>query len=358
MKELNEIKTEKEIGKGVYGTIYLVKNKGKKYALKIEKILEKNSKIKTSISPYWREIKFVEKMSKKYTDHFLQIKKHKLVKNCKHSQYSKNTQLKNIHKKYHKLVKSSYCVYKLYSYCDTTLANLIFYKEIYKEQNKYYSLILQVFYILYLLNKHGYQHNDLHLWNIGVKYTNKKEIKIFGKKIPTYGYLVQLIDYGKIMHKNDKKNKKDTKLWKTTNDLLSFISYLKIFSYGEFYNYMDTLLDSKKKNYSIPKPKIYKIYRDYKKEFDKQTETKVIYDILEKVNKETKKYNYEFFYDLYNIIFYRKEQDKFYDLRRISKKYRKYFEPKLYIDFPLYLIIIYNFDKIENIINYLLNNYF
>ena len=55
-------------------------------------------------------------------------------------------------------------------------------------------------YIIYLLHKDGYTHNDMHLGNIGVTFTKKKSIKIFEKNIPTFGIILQLIDYGDVKH--------------------------------------------------------------------------------------------------------------------------------------------------------------
>ena len=51
------------------------------------------------------------------------------------------------------------------------------------------------------MNKNGYTHNDLHFYNIGIKKTNKTYIYIFNYKVPTYGNIVKIIDYGSILHK-------------------------------------------------------------------------------------------------------------------------------------------------------------
>lgn len=57
-------------------------------------------------------------------------------------------------------------VLEKYEYVDTTLDKL--------KLNELYSILIQLSYIIYIMNKHGYTHNDLHMNNIGIKKTNKK----------------------------------------------------------------------------------------------------------------------------------------------------------------------------------------
>ena len=67
---MNNIKKGKILGKGMFGQTYLVNDDGNKYALKIQKVLEKDIKpsekqaMKLNL---WREIdfiKFIDKLSK------------------------------------------------------------------------------------------------------------------------------------------------------------------------------------------------------------------------------------------------------------------------------------------------------
>jgi hypothetical protein len=60
------------------------------------------------------------------------------------------------------------------------------------------------------MNKNGYTHNDLHHYNIGIKKTKNKYIKILGKKIPTYGKIIKILDYGAVLHKKYDLNQKNT----------------------------------------------------------------------------------------------------------------------------------------------------
>lgn len=191
MSVLHKYKILKELGNGMNGTTYLASHNNKKYALKIEKIFEKDIKKSTS-SPTWREIEFCKYMNKKYPDQFLTLYEHEIINNCEHEQkfsidiktFKKSVQNTLIEKN-----KSTFCSVKVYSLVDTTLRKL---KDNLTDKEAM-SIMVQVANIVYILHEHGYTHNDLHLDNIGVKYTDKKYITILGKQVPTYGRLIQPI---------------------------------------------------------------------------------------------------------------------------------------------------------------------
>jgi hypothetical protein len=64
---INNVKIIKKIGAGLFGTNYLVKLKNKNYSLKIQKILETNTK-KSYNSSIYSELEFynfVNKLTKK-----------------------------------------------------------------------------------------------------------------------------------------------------------------------------------------------------------------------------------------------------------------------------------------------------
>ena len=82
---INNFKIEKLLGYGVYGTSYIVTNKNKKYALKIEKISEKNLNYNLSTND-WRDIEFSQNFANNYPDQFIYLYKYDLLKNCSHIQ--------------------------------------------------------------------------------------------------------------------------------------------------------------------------------------------------------------------------------------------------------------------------------
>lgn len=189
----------KEIGIGMLGTVYLVMdNLGNEYAMKIEHIL-KNDDVKN-------EIIFSNEMYKKYPNHFLKIHDSWIDKKCDHVQdwkkqgFSLELFDKPVQNYYKKLFSSQYCSIKIYSLIDLTLKDI--YKRITNKQ--YYDIFIQCLYVMYLCDKSGYLHRDWKMDNIGLVKTNNKYIKIFNKKIKTHGYFVVLIDYGGVVHKNDK----------------------------------------------------------------------------------------------------------------------------------------------------------
>jgi len=75
------------------GTVFLAKYKNKKYALKIEHILEADLK-KSSSSQIWREIFFSTKFANKYPEQFIKLYSYDIIDNCTHKQeYSMNVEM-------------------------------------------------------------------------------------------------------------------------------------------------------------------------------------------------------------------------------------------------------------------------
>lgn len=235
--DVSDYKIIKTLGHGIYGTTFLALKNNTKYALKIERIKEKDVK-KSLSSPSWREIEFTKKMSKKYPEHFMTLYDHTIIDNCTHKQkYPIN--IKKLPKEFKDeittLSNSPYCSIKIWSLVDYTLQQKL--KKLTLKQ--LYSAIIQITYICYLMNKHGYSHNDLHQGNIGIKKTKKKYIKILSKKVPTYGYIYVAIDYGSILHekyklsRQEKKKINDKYLW---HYQLHIIYYL--FIHNEIWDYV------------------------------------------------------------------------------------------------------------------------
>ena len=80
MDTINKYKIIKKIKSGGQGSVFLTKYNNKKYALKIEKIIEKDI-TKNLGSIYWREIEFTTYMNKKYPNLFLKLYAHDIVNN-------------------------------------------------------------------------------------------------------------------------------------------------------------------------------------------------------------------------------------------------------------------------------------
>ena len=181
----------KKINTGGQGSVYKIKYKNKFYALKIEKILENEIK-KNYKSIYWREIEFTKTMNRKYPNLFMTLSYYDIIKNY-------NFTLENPYniEFINNMNKSIYCSRKIYEYIDITLDKILDKLKL----HELYSIIIQLSYIIYIMNKNGYTHNDLHIYNIGVQNTTKKYINIFDNKIPTYGKIIKLLDYGRILHK-------------------------------------------------------------------------------------------------------------------------------------------------------------
>jgi len=199
----DDYKIIKEIGIGMMGTVYLVKDKANnKYAMKIEKILKKHSNESLEYD-IWREIEFSNKMYKKYPNHFMKIYDNWIDKKCTHKQDWKKQELKlelfdkSAQNYYKKLFDSPYCSIKIYSLIDLTL------KDIYEKltDKQYYDIFIQCLYVMYLCNKSGYLQRDWKMDNIGLIKTDDKYINIFDSKIKTHGYKVVLLDYGAVIHK-------------------------------------------------------------------------------------------------------------------------------------------------------------
>lgn len=90
-----------------------------------------------------------------------------------------------------------YCIEKIYSLIDENLKDIIYDLDC-KTQ---ISIFLQVGKAIKLMNKHKFYHNDLRIIdNVGVIRTSEKEIYVDKEKIPTNGYIIQLIDYDRVMY--------------------------------------------------------------------------------------------------------------------------------------------------------------
>jgi hypothetical protein len=209
----------KTLGKGMHGTVYLVKNiEGYEFAMKVEQIFEKDLE-QNSKSPVWREIDFANIMSSKYPQQFMKIFEYE-NKRCDyiHELDSNRWSTMNVKVKqyFEELFSSSFCSIKI-----TNIIDIMLHDIIYKISDKeiIYNLFIQVVYLSYIINKEGYYHRDLHPKNIGVIYTNDEFINILGKEIPTNGYILQAIDYGMVIHAKYDLEENERKQLVDDNDL-------------------------------------------------------------------------------------------------------------------------------------------
>jgi hypothetical protein len=146
---LTNVTKKNKLGSGREGTVYNAINaKGTHYALKEGKLGKE-------------EVEFATTVAAKYPTHFMTL--------------------------YDSAEGSA-----LWSKVDCTL------QTIHPSNKILYDLYIQIFYILTILQKERWTHNDFHPGNIGLVMTKRKYIKINGTMLPTHDYLVQAIDYGSV----------------------------------------------------------------------------------------------------------------------------------------------------------------
>ena len=96
---------------------------------------------------------------------------YKFYSDCSYANKNQPTAKTKIIKK---LIKSKHCLDLLLELKDGTVNNLL--KEIKLSDKQIFSMIIQVTYMCYLLNKSGYSHNDLHSGNIAFVKIPKNQI--------------------------------------------------------------------------------------------------------------------------------------------------------------------------------------
>jgi hypothetical protein len=324
--DINKFKIIKELGHGMIGTVFLAKYKNKKYALKIEHILEEDRK-QSSSSQIWREIFFSTKFANKYPDQFIKLYSYDIIDNCTHLQeYPMNVEMienKILRDRIYNISKSNLCIRKVYSLIDDVFYNILY--SLSKEQ--LYSFILQFSYIILLLQKNGYVHSDLHGGNIGYIKTKKKFVKILNTNIPTYGYIFKFIDYGFVMNKKNKLSNINREFYKVEfnneGSLASILSFLYDDSYFKFY------LTHNKIKYNEEE-----LYLNFLK-------TEESYTLSHLCEDEYKRFL------IYKILFIEKYQKSV-----LKKKFKKVIQPLCRGDLIDVLYFIKYYGNTQNIINY------
>jgi serine/threonine protein kinase len=224
-----DYKIIKELGRGLYGIVYLVEYKGQKYALKRQKILESHLE-KNYKSKAWRELDFVNYTSQ-FPNFFLKLYKYQFIENCEHNNKNKTKRVPLNEIEYFNSVKNSkWCVEFMYELKDGLLSKLL--KKL--SLNETYSMLIQVIYAIYLIQKEGYYHTDICPQNIMYTNTNVTHLKILDFHIPTFGFIYTIIDYGEVVHfKYDLSETEDHKykLYLENTDIYYLIDIL--FDFGD-----------------------------------------------------------------------------------------------------------------------------
>lgn len=231
----------KKLGEGYEGEVFKTPNN------KIYKIARSDNSLQQMdlTHPFWREVAFAD-FAKEYPNYFMKLEKYGVDLECKHKrkipEFLKGDPKET--KNWKKTQNEPYCVNMTYSpVLDGTL------NDLYKERNKKYlprlnretwefpsdyykitfGLLLQQFYILYLLAEHDWIHTDAHVDNWLYAKTNSYirleglEDRNFKYKFP---YQLMLCDYGRVMHKNFPNKEYSTyKSKRYTDFIFSIVSY-------------------------------------------------------------------------------------------------------------------------------------
>jgi serine/threonine protein kinase len=207
--DIENIKIIKTLGAGIFGTTYKVNYENDIYALKIQKILKKD-KVKNFNSSIWREIEmynYINTLKPSEQQFFTKLHAYEFKDECEHKQ-KRRFKINPNDKIFKKLDESPYCVYLLLDYAGTTTLEKLFISESI-DYDIAYSILTQLLYALLILKKGGYSHGDVYAGNIMIKKTDEKYFTFMNKKIPFYGYQLQIIDYGENLHKKYKDDFKN-----------------------------------------------------------------------------------------------------------------------------------------------------
>jgi serine/threonine protein kinase len=346
---MNKYNIIDEIGKGLYGTTYEVEYNNKRFALKKQKILEKDLK-KNLHSSIWREFdfyKWVDKLDKKDQIFFMKLYDNFFEDNCKLNQ------IRNIKSTYEfrELDKSKHCINLVLDLKEGTINKI----NLHLDQK--ISLLIQILYIIYLLRKDNWMHRDIHPGNIAYtkvdKYT-QIEIKINKKKykINTHGYIFSLIDYGSCINKKHLKNKYEKKEFnKGFNMNFDLWCFIEDYCLNNYENGI-TLRENKFNTKNFHRNLINHIYKTNKMLYEKIKFIMINSDIMqqnlflnfEKNNKydDILLYNFSQYVQIY-------ETEIYYEFLKINIRDNKY--PKEILEF-----IKINYDKLDKLITILIKS--
>lgn len=319
----------KELGHGMYGTVYLIlftKNKSE-YALKIEHIEKKDIKPNKK-SQIWREINFYMSYGNEHPEKFIRLIEFDFISNCTHKQvYSQDLKLFSIEiqNKIEKINSSNYCVRKVYTLVQGVLSDII-----HKLNTKQiYSMIIQIIKITDDLHSNNFVHGDIHSRNIGWEKTTKKNIQIINIPIKTFGYNYKLIDFGLVMKESDAMNKKEEHIF---NNL----------KYTEIYNIIYMMVNTEMFDIANKLHIMYNlhdVYIKFKKKYIKE------YNSIKKISLDKQMQLF-----LFDIMYPEKFQ-----IIIFGEKFQKIIPRILYIPLNDIIYFVKNYTDINLLINYFNN---
>jgi serine/threonine protein kinase len=298
----------KELGHGTYGTTYEVEYNNERFALKKQKVLEKD--INNKESNIWKELKFykwIEKLDKNDKKFFMRLHKWNFDNSCTLNQQ------RTIHNDYLKeLDKSKHCMNLLLDLKEGNLNQLNLNLNLNYDEKK--SLLIQILYIIYLLRKDKWIHGDIHPANICyTKIDYEKNIKICinnkSYQFKSYGYQFSLIDYGTCVNRKNLKKQKELKdfdkLFKMNFDLWCFIEDFALNNYQN-----GILIRQQKINLNkFHKDLLYNVYKNQKILYEKikhvmSNEIKLFEQFEKNQYKKELSYNFSQFVQIYDVKLY------------------------------------------------------
>jgi serine/threonine protein kinase len=168
--DFSKIKVIKKLGAGMWGTVYLIDYENKKYAMKVQKILEEE-KAQNPKFPIWRELLFfndVNKMPQESRKFFCKLHGFKIQVCGKYKHIRpKNVPENSIFvKKFKEMNSSNICAILVMDYLGSI--SLYDYLQTSPPAKKIYTILLQICKINKIMSDMKYSHNDLHPSNLMV----------------------------------------------------------------------------------------------------------------------------------------------------------------------------------------------
>jgi hypothetical protein len=326
---MDKYKKLKFLSEGLTGRVYLVSKGSEKYAMKIEYISSRND------IALQNELKFVDEVVRNYPNQFMQLVEYDIVSDCKEKAPKIPDWMDKKGVEYFEnLRRNNLCVRKIYSLIHSTAEKLNVKKLTLKQR---YSMLIQLFYINYLIESSGFVHGDFHKGNMGViKMDMGKKIKVFDTYIPSYGIRFVAIDYGGLLHRTGISG---DRLYQHTNQSESrhFTEHLTFDKIG----ILNIILDDKEFWDFIKENKI--------KMKGMDNDLKLIISQPEIEFLKTFSEKEIILFELYRLVFTKQFQKLI-----LGEKFKKVIPFKYYIPLSDIIFIYSNLQDTKKIINYLI----